>query len=80
MYMHDKKLFGTATVGSKGQVVIPVEAREKLNINVGDKLYVLGSEKGGWAGFIKEDKLAEIVGHLVDNIEMYKEALGDKEK
>lgn len=30
--MHDKKLFGTATVGTKGQVVIPAQAREELNI------------------------------------------------
>ena len=29
-YMHDKKLYGTATVGTKGQVVIPSEAREAL--------------------------------------------------
>lgn len=78
--MHDKKLYGTATVGTKGQVVIPVEAREKLNIHVGDKLYVIGSEKGGWAGLVKEDKLAEIVGHLVDNIEVYKDALKESEK
>lgn len=41
--MHDKKLFGTATVGSKGQVVIPADARETLDIKPGDRLYVMGS-------------------------------------
>ena len=28
--MHDKKLYGTATVGTKGQIVIPSDARDEL--------------------------------------------------
>ena len=36
--MHDKKLYGTATVGTKGQVVIPADAREALGIASGDRL------------------------------------------
>ena len=36
--MHDKELFGTATVGSKGQVVISADAREEMNIKPGDRL------------------------------------------
>ena len=28
--MHDKKLYGTATVGTKGQVVIPADLRKDL--------------------------------------------------
>lgn len=39
---NSKKLYGTATVGSKGQVVIPAEAREELGLQSGDRLYVLG--------------------------------------
>ena len=46
--MHDKQLFGTATVGTKGQVVIPADARDALGIESGDRLYVVGSvEKSG---------------------------------
>ena len=41
--MHGKKLYGTATVGTKGQIVIPADAREELNIQPGDKLYIAGS-------------------------------------
>lgn len=36
-----KKFFGMATVGTKGQIVIPVEAREDLGIKEGDKLVIL---------------------------------------
>ena len=53
--MHDKKLYGTATVGTKGQVVIPADAREALNIQTGDRLYVVGSTSKHWVGFLKEE-------------------------
>lgn len=36
-------LYGVATVGPKGQIVIPVEARKQLNIRTGDRLVVVGS-------------------------------------
>lgn len=78
--MHEKKLYGTATVGTKGQVVIPVAAREELGISEGDRLYVLGSKKGEWIGFIKEDQLAELVNNVMDNIELFQQALGEKNR
>lgn len=74
---HDKKLYGTATVGSKGQVVIPAEARKALELAEGDRLYVVGSEHGKYVGFIKEDQLREVVSKLIDNVESYKELLGE---
>lgn len=36
-----KSLIGMATVGAKGQIVIPVEARRELGIEEGDKLVIL---------------------------------------
>ena len=78
--MHDKKLYGTATVGTKGQVVIPADARESLNIQPGDRLYVVGSEKAQWVGFLKEDQLRALVESLTDNIEQYRSILTDTEK
>lgn len=76
--MHDKKLYGTATVGTKGQVVIPAAAREALSINEGDKLYVVGSEKAGWVGFLKEDQLEELIGKMVDNVESFRQVLREE--
>jgi AbrB family looped-hinge helix DNA binding protein len=35
------KVIGMATVGAKGQIVIPAEARRDLGIKEGDKLVVL---------------------------------------
>ncbi len=39
----------TVTVGEKGQIVIPKQAREIFNISPGDTLILLGDEKRGMA-------------------------------
>jgi AbrB family looped-hinge helix DNA binding protein len=39
----------TVTVGEKGQIVIPKQAREVFNIEPGDTLIMLGDEKRGLA-------------------------------
>lgn len=39
----------TATVGEKGQIVIPKQAREVFNIKPGDTILLLGDEKRGIA-------------------------------
>ena len=36
-----KSLLGMATVGAKGQIVIPVEARKELGLQEGDKVVIL---------------------------------------
>lgn len=42
-----KRVFGTAKVGDRGQIVIPKEARELFNIHPGDTLLILGEEETG---------------------------------
>ncbi len=75
--MHDKKLYGTATVGTKGQVVIPADARKVLDIKEGDRLYVIGSEKGGWIGFLPEEQLEKMIGHLTQSLETFTKVKGE---
>jgi AbrB family looped-hinge helix DNA binding protein len=73
-----KKLYGSATVGTKGQVVIPADAREELGIESGDRLYVVGSPKMKWVGFIKEEQLREIINQVTVDVENYKNILDKK--
>jgi AbrB family looped-hinge helix DNA binding protein len=47
--MKGKHMFGLVTVGDKGQIVIPVQARRVFHINPGDQLVVLGDEDRGLA-------------------------------
>ena len=42
-----RKVFGTAKVGDRGQIVIPKEARDLFNIRPGDTLLLLGEEETG---------------------------------
>lgn len=45
----DGKYAWTVTVGTKGQIVIPKEARDVFNINPGDHLLILADVKQGMA-------------------------------
>lgn len=78
--MHKKKLYGTATVGTKGQVVIPADARDEMGIVPGDRLYVVGAPEKSWLGFIKEEQLRQIVDHITDGLEDYKNLLNSTEE
>jgi AbrB family looped-hinge helix DNA binding protein len=49
MGMTEGKGAWTATVGAKGQIVIPKEARDMFGIKPGDTLIILGDAKRGLA-------------------------------
>lgn len=49
MTSEDKKYAWTATVGEKGQIVIPKQARDVFGIKSGDMLLILGDEQKGLA-------------------------------
>ena len=76
--MHNKKLFGTATVGTRGQVVIPADARKELNIEEGQRLYVIGSKNNSIIGLIPEDRLQEIIQKMSGEIEALIQIQGSK--
>ena len=42
-----RRVFGTAKVGDRGQIVIPKEAREFYEIQPGDTLLLLGDDESG---------------------------------
>lgn len=50
-----KHLWGTVTVGSRGQIVIPKAARETFNLKEGDRLVALGDDAEGIALVKLED-------------------------
>ncbi|MEF9877082.1 MAG: helix-turn-helix domain-containing protein [Gordonibacter sp.] len=62
-----KHLFGTVTVGERGQVVIPKQARDLFGIEAGDVLLVLGDEGQGLA-MVKADEFMDHVSSLLDQV------------
>jgi AbrB family looped-hinge helix DNA binding protein len=78
--MHSKKLFGTATVGTKGQIVIPSTAREELGITTGDRLYVIGTPHNGALMLLKEDMLEKFIERMnleVESLRSLKKSQSD---
>ena len=54
----DKYIFGTVTIGERGQIVLPKKARDIMNLIPGDTLIVLGdTSKGSVAKFSKKSIL-----------------------
>jgi len=51
--MNKKKCYGSTKVGSRGQIVIPIELREKLNIKEGEILFVI--ENNNTIEIVKSD-------------------------
>jgi AbrB family looped-hinge helix DNA binding protein len=70
--MQNKKLYGTATVGTKGQIVIPADARAELHISEGDRLYVIGSPEKGVIGLLKEDMIETFIEQMNIQLETFK--------
>ena len=54
-----KYMYGIVTVGERGQIVIPKEARNQFNIKPGDKLIVIGDIRKG-IGIVKADVMKEL--------------------
>ena len=62
-----KRVFGTAKVGDRGQIVIPKEARELFNIKPGDTLLILGEEDTGLI-VSRPDVLSSIANQLFNSV------------
>ena len=55
-----KHMFGTVTVGARGQIVLPKKAREVFQIKAGDTIMGLGDEAQGIA-LVKADDMIDFV-------------------
>ena len=62
-----KRVFGTAKVGDRGQIVIPKEARELFNICPGDTLLILGEKETGLI-VSRPELLSDIANQIFDTV------------
>ena len=54
-------LYGTVKVGERGQVVIPSQAREDLNIKPGDLLLCVGDKRKDGLGLVKAGAIKDVI-------------------
>ena len=61
------RMYGTTTVGARGQIVIPAGARKDLGLKPGDQLVVMG-KFGKIVALMKADQIEDLVGMIMDKI------------
>ncbi len=65
MNTSDKKIiYGIVTVSDKGQISIPVELRNDLNIQKGDQLMVMRKPDNTGLVLVKLEKVEDILSEL----------------
>lgn len=64
---NSRRVFGTAKVGDRGQIVIPKEARELFNIQPGDTLLILGEEDTGLI-VSRPELLSDLANQIFSNV------------
>ena len=62
------RIFGTAKVGDRGQIVIPKEARDFFGIQPGDTLLILGKNETGLI-ITRPETLNELADRILNDIE-----------
>ena len=63
-----QRVFGTAKVGDRGQIVIPKEARDFFGIEPGDTLLILGKSETGLI-VTKPETLNDLASKIFQTVE-----------
>ncbi|MES2135142.1 MAG: AbrB/MazE/SpoVT family DNA-binding domain-containing protein [Patescibacteria group bacterium] len=74
-----KEFYGATTVGAKGQVVIPAEARKAMGLKEGEKLLVFGMGCDMIA-FAKLSNVEKFASHLAGNLKNIRSILKKTER
>lgn len=61
---HAPKMYGAVTVGERGQIVIPAQARKLFQIKAGDKLIVF-AKSGGPIGLVPAGNFAHFLDESI---------------
>jgi len=67
------EFYGSATVGERGQIVLPAELRKEFEINSGDKLLFMGNKEMKGVMLVKAEVVGMLMEHMKDIAEMMKE-------
>ena len=69
--MKEQIVYGMATISDKGQIAIPVNIRRELNLNSGNKLFILKRKDGAGFTFVKLDMIDKIMNKIRTNDEFF---------
>ena len=74
------KFYGSVTVGERGQVAIPIEARRDLKIEPNTKLLVLSGPGKKALMFIEADSVTEFIANATARLSHFEEMLKTESK
>ena len=74
LHQHQKHFYGTASLGEKGQVVIPNDARQDMKLKKGDRLLVFGMSDDMLV-LAKLSQIEKIASHLSKDLKMIDEVI-----
>ena len=74
---HEFKCFGSATVGLKGQVVIPANARKELGINNGDTLLAFKTPHQPGLILIRADAMEQVLTMMSERLAHFEKLIKD---
>jgi AbrB family looped-hinge helix DNA binding protein len=66
--LDEMKFYGSATVGTKGQIVIPYEAREELGIKPTNKLMIIRLPHGEGFAVLKTGMLEKVLVDMQSHV------------
>lgn len=69
LQQHKPAFYGTATIGTKGQIVIPANAREDLSLQPGDRVIVIGIKEHGMLGVCPINSVQEMLANMTQQLE-----------
>lgn len=70
----DQAFYGTTTLGEKGQIVVPAEARTAMKLKKGEKLLVFSMGRGMLA-LAKLENLARFEKHMTERLKAIRKAV-----
>ena len=70
--------YGSATVGERGQIALPVKLRKEFNINKGDKLLVIGNPHHTNIMLVNPETMNRYLEIMSENINQIKSTMKKK--
>ncbi len=75
--LHRPKVFGSTTVGPRGQVVIPANARKEMSIDTGTTLLVFKAFHGQGLVLLKVDAIEQMMSMVSQQLSDFEKLVKD---
>ncbi len=75
--LHSPKVFGSTTVGPRGQVVIPINARKEMGIDTGTTLLVFGGPHGQGLVLLKVEAIEQMMNMVSERLSDFEKLVKD---